>query len=187
LGIVSEGDMLRRVESHTLRHRSWWLQLLTANKAVLDEFVKSHSHKVVDVMTPKVLTVSPETPLGEIASVLEKNGIKRVPVVKDGKLVGIVSRANLLQAIATTGKMIKPAATVDDATLREKVISQLDRQPLTWWSLINVIVHDGTVELWGMVDSESEKRAIRVAAEATPGVRAVTDSLIIRPIKHGYE
>ena len=88
LGIVSEGDLLRRVESHTLRHRSWWLQLLTANTVLRDEFVKSHSHKVIDVMTPKVLTVSPETPLGEIASVLEKNGIKRVPVVKDGKLVG---------------------------------------------------------------------------------------------------
>jgi CBS domain-containing protein len=187
LGIVSEGDMLRRVESHTLRHRSWWLQLLTANTTLRDEFVKSHSHKVVDVMTPEVLTVSPETPLGEIASVLEKNGIKRVPVVKDGKLVGIVSRANLLQAIATIGKTIKPAVTVDDATLREKVISQLDRQPSTWPSLINVIVHDGTVELWGMVDTESEKRAVRVAAEVTPGVRAVTDNLIVGPIRYGYQ
>jgi CBS domain-containing protein len=138
-------------------------------------------------MTPKVLTVSPETPLGEIASVLEKNGIKRVPVVKDGKLVGIVSRANLLQAIATIGKTIKPAVTVNDATLREKVIAQLCRQPLTWPSLINVIVHDGTVELWGMANSETEKRAVRVAAEATPGVRAVTDNLIVRQIKYGYQ
>ena len=91
LGIVSEGDMLRRVESYTLRHRSWWLQLLTADTTLRHEFVKSHSHKVVDVMTPEVLTVSPETPLGEIASVLEKNAIKRVPVVKDGKLVGTFS------------------------------------------------------------------------------------------------
>ena len=149
--------------------------------------MKSHSHKVIDVMTPKVLTVSPETPLGEIASVLEKNGIKRVPVVKDGKLVGLVSRANLLQAIATIGKTIKPAVTVDDATLREKVISQLDQQPLTWRSLINVIVHDGTAELWGMVDSDSEKRAVRVAAEVTPGVRAVADNLIVSPIRYGYQ
>jgi osmotically-inducible protein OsmY len=107
--------------------------------------------------------------------------------VKDGKLVGIVSRANLLQAIATIGKTIKPAVTVDDATLREKVISQLDRQPSTWLSLINVIVHDGTVELWGMVDTESEKRAVRVAAEVTPGVRAVTDNLIVGPIRYGYQ
>jgi CBS domain-containing protein len=139
------------------------------------------------VMTPEVLTVSPETPLGEIASVLEKNAIKRVPVVKDGKLVGIVSRANLLQAIATIGKTIKPAVAVNDATLREKVIAQLDRQPSTWPSLINVIVHDGTAELWGMVDSESEKRAVRVAAEVTPGVCAVVDNLIVRSIKYGYQ
>jgi CBS domain-containing protein len=187
LGIVSEGDMLRRIESHTLRHRSWWLQLLTANTILRDEFVKSHSHKVLDVMTPNVLTVSPETPLAEIASVLEKNGIKRVPVVKDGKLVGLVSRANLLQAVATVGKMVKPAMTMDDATLREKVISQLDRQPLTWRSMINVIVHDGTAQLWGMVDSESEKRAVRVAAEVTPGVRAVADNLIVSPIRYGYQ
>jgi CBS domain-containing protein len=138
-------------------------------------------------MTPEVLTVSPETPLGEIASVLEKNAIKRVPVVKDGKLVGIVSRANLLQAIATIGKTIKPAVAVNDATLREKVIAQLDRQPSTWPSLINVIVHDGTAELWGMVDSESEKRAVRVAAEVTPGVCAVVDNLIVRSIKYGYQ
>jgi CBS domain-containing protein len=187
LGIVSEGDMLRRVESHSLRHRSWWLRLLTADRTFRDEFVKSHSHKVVDVMTPKVLTVSPETPLGEIASVLERNAIKRVPVVKDGKLVGLVSRANLLQAIATIGKTIKPAVSVDDATLRERVIAQLDRQPLTWRSLTNVIVHDGTAELWGMVDSESEKKAVRVAAEVTPGVRAVTDNLIVSPVRYGYQ
>jgi CBS domain-containing protein len=187
LGIASEGDMLRRVESHTLRHRSWWLQLLTADTTLRDEFVKSHSRKIVDVMTCEVLTVSPETPLGEIASVLEKNGIKRVPVVKDGKLLGIVSRANLLQAFATIGKTIKPAVTVNDATLREQVIAQLDRQPLTWPSLINVIVHEGSVELWGMIDSESERRAVQVAAEGVPGVRAVADNLIVRPIKYGYQ
>jgi CBS domain-containing protein len=188
LGIVSEGDMLRRVESHTLRHRSWWLQLLTPDAKLRDEFVRSHSHRVVDVMTVNVLTVSPETPLGEIASMLEKNGIKRVPVVKGGKLVGIVSRANMLQAIATIGKTINPAVTVNDAMLREKVIAQLDRQPLTWPSLINVIVHDGTVELWGMTDSESERRAVRVAAEVTPGVSAVADNLIVRStMKYGYQ
>ena len=76
---------------------------------------------------------------------------------------------------------------MDDATLREKVISQLDQQPLTWRSLINVIVHDGTAELWGMVDSESEKRAVRVAAETTPGVRALADNLIVSPLRYGYQ
>ena len=183
LGIVSEGDLLRRVESGTERHRSRWLALLTSKFKLRDEYVKSHSHKVTDVMTSSVLTVSPDTPLGDIASVLEKNGIKRVPVVTDGKLVGIVSRANLVQAIATIGKTIKTQDAVSDAALREKVIRQLDSLPLAWPALINVIVNDGNIELWGIVESESEKQVARVAAETAPGVGAVIDHLMISQVR----
>jgi CBS domain-containing protein len=183
LGIVSEGDLLRRVESGTQRHRSWWLELLTTKFTLQDEYVKSHSRKVTDIMTSDVLTVSPDTPLGDIASVLEKNGIKRVPVVTDGKLVGIVSRANLLQAIATIGKTIKTQGAVSDTALREKVVDQLYSVPLARPALVNVIVNDGNIELWGIVESESEKRAARVAAEATPGVGAVVDHLMISRVK----
>jgi CBS domain-containing protein len=183
LGIVSEGDLLRRVESGTERHHSWWLALLTSKFKLRDEYVKSHSHKVTDVMTSSVLTVSPDTPLGDIASVLEKNGIKRVPVVTDGKLVGIVSRANLVQAIATIGKTIKTQDAVSDAALREKVIRQLDSLPLAWPALINVIVNDGNIELWGIVESESEKQVARVAAETAPGVGAVIDHLMISQVR----
>jgi CBS domain-containing protein len=183
LGIVSEGDLLRRVESGTQRHRSWWLELLTTKFTLRDEYVKSHSRKVTDIMTSDVLTVSPDTPLGDIASVLEKNGIKRVPVVTDGKLVGIVSRANLLQAIATIGKTIKTQGAVSDAALREKVVDQLDSVALARPALVNVIVNNGNIELWGIVESESEKRAARVAAEATPGVGAVVDHLMISRVK----
>jgi CBS domain-containing protein len=183
LGIVSEGDLLRRVESGTERHRSWWLALLTSKFKLGDEYVKAHSHKVTDVMTSSVLTVSPDTPLGDIASVLEKNGIKRVPVVTDGKLVGIVSRANLVQAIATIGKTIKTQDAVSDAALREKVIRQLDSLPLAWPALINVIVNDGNIELWGIVESESEKQVARVAAETAPGVGAVIDHLMISQVR----
>ena len=183
LGIVSEGDLIRRVESGTQPHRSWWLELLTTKFTLRDEYVKSHSRKVTDVMTSDVLTVSPDTRLGDIASMLEKNGIKRVPVVTDGKLVGIVSRANLVQAIATIGKTIMTQDAASAATLREKVVDQLDSVPLAWPALINVIVNDGNIELWGIVESESEKRAARVAAEATPGVGAVIDHLMISRVK----
>jgi CBS domain-containing protein len=183
LGIVSEGDLLRRVESGTQRHRSWWLELLTTKFTLRDEYVKSHSRKVTDVMTSDVLTVSPDTRLGDIASMLEKNGIKRVPVVTDGKLVGIVSRANLVQAIATIGKTIKTQDAMSDAALREKVVDQLDSVPLAWPALINVIINDGNIELWGIVESESEKQAARVAAEATPGIGAVIDHLMISRVK----
>jgi len=183
LGIVSEGDLLRRVESGTQRHRSWWLDLLTTKFTLRDEYVKSHSRKVTDVMTTDVLTVSPDTQLGDIASLLEENGIKRVPVVTDGKLVGIVSRANLVQAIATIGKTIKTRDALSDAALREKVVGELDSVALAWPALVNVVVNDGNIELWGIVESESEKRAARVAAEATPGAGAVIDHLMIRPVK----
>jgi osmotically-inducible protein OsmY len=106
--------------------------------------------------------------------------------VEDGKVVGIVSRANLLQALASLSKRAEVATGTNDSQIRDKVLTQLDAEPWTRPSLINVIVQDGTVELWGIVDSASEKKAVRIAAEVTPGVRAVNDNLIIRPALAGY-
>jgi CBS domain-containing protein len=100
LGIVSEGDLMRRAEAGTDRSRSWWLEYLTGKQVLAAEYVKSHSHKVTDVMTRSVITATPDTSLSEIATLLERNRIKRVPIVQNGKVVGIVSRANLLQALA---------------------------------------------------------------------------------------
>ena len=180
VGIVSEGDLLRRAEMGTERHRSWWLQLLTSKESLAQEFLQSHSRKVGDVMTRGVVTVAPDTPLSDVATTLEKHGIKRVPVVKDSKLVGIVSRANLLQALASMRKDVQPGK-VDDATLRDRVMANLDRQPWTWPALINVIVRDGNVELWGLVNSDTEKNAVRVAAEGVAGVKSVSDNLRIMP------
>ena len=188
LGIVSEGDLMRRAEVGTGRRRPWWLALFIGKEALAAEFVKEHSRKVTDVMTRDVITVSPDTSLFTIANLLERNAIKRVPVVRDGKLVGIVSRANLLQALASRGRQMQQmaGAAADDSKIRDRVITQLDTEPWTKPSLINVIVRDGTVELWGIVDSASEKKAVRVAAEVTPGVRAVADNLIVRPTQAGY-
>jgi CBS domain-containing protein len=186
LGIVSEGDLMHRAEAGTGRRRPWWLAAFLGKEALAAEFVKEHSRRVTDVMTREVVTATPETSLSDIANLLEKNAIKRVPIVKDGKVVGIVSRANLLQALAVAGKKLEGTAPSDDSTIRDKVITQLDAEPWTRPSLINVIVQDGTVELWGIVDSASEKKAVRIAAEVTPGVRAVNDNLIIRPAEAGY-
>jgi CBS domain-containing protein len=186
LGIVSEGDLMRRVEAGTGRRRPWWLAIFTGKEALAAEFIKEHSRKVVDVMTRDVVTATPDTPLGTIANLLERNAIKRVPIVQDGKVVGIVSRANLLQALASLSKQVEGASRADDATIREMVLTKLEAEPWTRPSLINVIVRNGTVELWGIVDSVSEKKAVCVAAEVTPGVRAVNDNLIIRPAASGY-
>lgn len=184
LGIVSEGDLMRRIEAGTEARHSWWLDLLTSKEVLAFEFVKSHSRKVTDVMTHHVVTAAPDTPLNEIANLLEKNGIKRVPIVDGGKVVGIVSRANLLQAMATVAKAA-PAAGANDTTIRDNVVAQLNAQPWTRPSLVNVIVHDGNVDLWGIVDSQAEKKAVRVLAEVTPGVRAVNDNLIVQHVMSG--
>jgi len=137
---------------------------------------------VTDVMTRDVITAAPEIPLRDIADILEKKGIKRVPIVKDGRIVGIVSRANLLQALASLRKQIEGGAP-NDMTVREAVLERLKAAPWSRPSLINVIVQDGTVELWGIIESPTQKKAVRVAAEETPGVRAVNDNLIVRPVE----
>jgi CBS domain-containing protein len=184
VGIVSEGDLLHRVEAGTERRRSWWLAALTGRDVLAAEYVREHSHNVADVMTRHVVTAGPDSSLQEIATLLEKNGIKRVPIVQDGKIVGIVSRANLLQALASV-KSIETKAPSDNA-IREDVMARLKAETWSRPSLVNVIVQDGTVELWGIVDSQTEKKAVRVAAEVTPGVRAVNDNLIIRPAESGF-
>jgi CBS domain-containing protein len=184
LGIVSEGDLMCRAEAGTGRRRPWWLAALIGREAFAAEYVKEHSRKVTDVMTRSVITAKPNTPLRDIANLLEKNGIKRVPIVEDGKVVGIVSRANLLQALASLRKQIDGPAP-SDSDIRNGVIARLEAEPWSHPSLVNVIVQDGAVELWGIVDSPAEKKAVRVAAEVTSGVRAVNDNLIVRPAEWG--
>lgn len=178
VGIISEGDLVRRPEIGTERTRSWWLDALSTNRGLAEEFVRSHSRKVKDVMTRDVVTARPDTSLDQIATMLEKHRVKRVPIVSSGKIVGIVSRANLVQALASLTEKRIPVTAASDATLRGKLFARLQKAPRTG-SLPNLIVHDGTVQLWGIVDSDAERNVVRVAVEATPGVRCVIDNLIV--------
>jgi CBS domain-containing protein len=162
LAIVSEGDLMRRAEAGTERRHSRWL---ASTEALAAEFVRSHARKVTDIMTRHVVTTKPETPISEIASLLETNGIKRVLVVKDGKVVGIVSRANLPQALASAPKETPAVPSPDDSIIRTKVETQLKAQRWTSPWLLNVIVHGGIVEIWGIVDPQAEIMAARVIAE----------------------
>jgi CBS domain-containing protein len=180
LGIVSEGDLLHRAEADTERKHSWWLRMLSSNESMAAEFVKSHARKVSDIMTRRVITAPPEMSLREIAALLERNGIKRVPIVEKGKVVGIVSRANLIQALATVPA---PAPAKDDVALRDEVMAKISAKSWARPSLLNAIVHDGTVELWGTVATDAEKNAVRVLAEIVPGVRAVKDNVTVRPVE----
>ena len=174
VGIASEGDLMHRAEAGTERHRSWWLQLFTAEETLATEYIKAHARKVADVMTCDVITAGPDTPLHKIAALLEKNSIKRVPIVKDGQLVGIVSRANLIQAVASACKGLEIAPS--DTAIRDRLLAHLKAQSWADTSLVNVTVNGGVVDLWGVPRSDTEKNALRVAAESIPGVSAVNDN-----------
>jgi CBS domain-containing protein len=185
VGIVSEGDLIRRPEIGTAKRQSWWLELISNKWASATEYIKSHSRKVADVMTRGVITAKPDTPLGDIAAMLERNRIKRVPIVEGGKLVGLVSRANILQALASATKKLSSLTTVSDSELRKKVQSRLAAEP---WrpTMLTVTVQDGTVDLWGLVHSVEEKKAAQLATESTPGVRAVVNNIIVQRVGHGW-
>jgi CBS domain-containing protein len=177
VGIVSEGDLMRRAEIGTAAetHRSWWLRLFGGSAALATDYVKAHAEHIRDVMTRNVIAVAEETPLADVAAVLEANRIKRVPVVRDGRLVGIVSRANLIRALAAAkARPLAPAAP-DDGAIRTRVLETLRSEPWSDIGYADVTVADGLVEFWGLYESEEARRAARVAAENVPGVRRVED------------
>jgi CBS domain-containing protein len=183
VGIVSEGDLMRRAEIGTAKSRPWWLQALTGEYALAADFIKANAQKVGDVMTRDVITASPDAPLSAIARLLERHAIKRVPIVHNKQLVGIVSRANLVQSFASLQKKPHFELSPTDSAIRDRIMNRLENEPWAHTSLLNVLVNDGVVDLWGIVHTAIEKDAVRVAAESTAGVRAVNDNLILRPIE----
>jgi len=179
LGIVSEGDLMRREDAGTEPRQSWWLRIFTTSVEAAEDFTRSHGRLARDVMTRRVVTVADDIPLAEVARMLERHGIKRVPVVRSGRVVGVVSRANLLQGLAAAPA--RTEAAVDDATIRNRLLKTLDQQP--WLTAIhpNVVVTDGIAHLWGLVPTEQQRDALRVLAENIEGVRAIEDHLRVQP------
>ena len=175
LGIVSEGDLIRHVEAIGEQRRSWWLTLFSGESALARDYAKVHGRTARDVMTTRVMSVGEATPLAEIAMLLERHRIKRVPVLNAGKLVGIVTRSNLLQALATAD--IHKTIKTDDSTIRERLTNELKAQVWSRMMMINVVVEDGVVHLFGLVRTDEQRNAIRVAAENIPGVKGVEDHL----------
>jgi CBS domain-containing protein len=177
VGIVTEGDFLRRAETGTQRARRRWLEFFIGPGKLAEEYVRTHGRKVRDVMTPDPVTITEDTPLDAAVSLLEERRIKRLPVVRSGAVVGIVSRANLLHALASLARA-QPSKAPTDAAIREQIYAELNRQRWIPKDFINVVVHDGEVELWGAILDERERQALRVAAENVPGVKHVCDHLV---------
>ena len=177
IGILSEADLIHRAEIGTEKHRPWWLEAVTGATTLAEEFAKSHGKKVGEVMTAGVISVTEETPLSEIAALFERKRIKRVPVVKDGKLIGIVSRANLIQALASVvGRVDQHDET--DRQIRLDLLSRLTDQKWTGFGDRNITVGNGVVHLWGLVGSEEERQALLALAESVRGVSRVSDEMI---------
>lgn len=176
-GMVSEGDLMRRAELGTERQRSWWLTLFAGDDGRATDYVKAHGRTAADVMTPKVVTVGERMPLEKIATLLERHHIKRVPVVRNGKVVGIVSRANLLHGLVARKAPGRPPAASDRA-IRTQVRKELERAGVDR-PYVNVVVARGVVELWGFVDTDAQKRALRIAAASVKGVKQVVDNVTV--------
>jgi CBS domain-containing protein len=176
VGIVSEGDFLRRAETGTQRRRPSWLELLVGPGRLADEYTRTHGRKVSEVMTPDPLTVREDTPLDEVVRTMEKRRIKRLPVVRGDHVVGIVTRANLVHALAGVARELTPIATSDQA-IRKRLLKELASEPWAPVGLIDVSVRNGAVELWGTITEERERRALVAAAENVPGVKSVKEHL----------
>jgi CBS domain-containing protein len=179
VGLISEADLIQRVEIGTEKHRVWWVEAVTGAAALAQEFAKSHGKKVDEVMTADVVSASEDAPLSEIAALMERKRIKRVPITREGKLVGIVSRANLIQALASAMSHSQPeGGNGKDREIRHEVLDRLAEQKWTDFGARNIIVTDGVVHVWGIVSSDAERKALIALAEEVPNVRRVSDEMI---------
>jgi CBS domain-containing protein len=176
-GVITEGDLLRRDELGTERNRPWWLRLLVSPARQAADFAQANGRHVRDVMTEDVLSIARDAPLEEVVATMEKNRIKRLPVTADGKVVGVVSRADLLRALIGRVRNAEPLAT-DDRTIRTALLNALEAQSWAPMTTLNVTVADGVADLWGTITNDEERRAIRVVAENTQGVKTVHDHLV---------
>jgi CBS domain-containing protein len=177
VGMVSEGDLLHRHEIGTDRPAhagSWWLRLFSEDRSA-GQYVKSHARLARDVMTRPVVSVTTETPVTQIAALLATHAIKRVPVLRGSVILGIVSRANLVQAIAAAVHPDKRIHPSNDDAIRGRLLTELERR--SWWrpTHSSVLVNQRVVHYRGTVDSEEERDAARVVAESIAGVRYVDD------------
>lgn len=176
-GVITEGDLLRRDELGTQRNRPWWLRLLVSPARQASDFARASGRHVRDVMTEDVLSIAQDAPLDDAVAAMEKNRIKRLPVTADGKVVGVVSRADLLRALIGRVRNAQPLAT-DDRSIRTAVLDGLEAQSWAPVTTLNVTVADGVADLWGTISNEEERRAIRVVAENASGVKTVNDHMV---------
>ncbi|MBL8672124.1 MAG: CBS domain-containing protein [Alphaproteobacteria bacterium] len=178
LGIVSEGDLLRRREIGTSKRMSWWDVILSDPSEQARDYAKSHGTTAQHIMTTSVVTITEETPLAKIAELMEAKRVKRMPVVRDGFVVGIVSRRDLVRALVSKLKKQGPS---DDKSIRNTIEQRLKSEIWVARSFVSYSVEHGEVALWGLVTTADQKKALRVLMETVPGVTKVSDELVVQP------
>jgi CBS domain-containing protein len=176
-GVVTEGDLLRRDEIGTEVERPWWLRLLVSPSRQAADFVRANGRHVRDIMTADVVTVAQDANLEDVVATMEKHRVKRLPVTKDGRVVGIVSRSDLLRALIGRERDASQIAG-DDRAIRTAVMESLQQKPWAPRTTLNVTVNKGVADIWGSITNENERAAIRVAVENTPGVNTIHDHLV---------
>lgn len=178
VGIVTEGDFLRRGEIGTARRRPRWLEFLIGPGRLAEEYVRVSGRKVKEIMSTNLHTITEDTPIGEVVDLMERKRIKRLPVVQGRRLVGIVSRANLLHAVASLAQNAVPPTSSSDEGLRQRLLADLKKSSWAPREMLNVVVRNGVVDLWGTITDERERQALIVAAENVSGVKSVRDHLV---------
>ena len=179
IGIVSEADLMHRPEIGSVVKKSWLQRLLADDAVLAKDFIRSHSHRVADVMTKEVVSAGPRTSLPDIAALMQRHKVKRLPIVDDGRIVGIVSRANLLQGLLVREPREAEAPAND--TLRAAVLGALGKRGWASSGTANVVADNGVVHLWGCVDNATVKKAYEVAAENVHGVQRVKNHMMVLP------
>ncbi len=176
VGVLSEGDLIMRQRR---RERvPWWRLFFQDGERLARDYRKAVGTTVGEVMTPGVISVSPELAVESAAAILEQHRVRRLPVVMDGRLVGVVSRGDLVKALAAT--LVPAGAAAPDAALVREMTNRLAAE--TWVSNRGIVVQarDGIVSLWGMVATEAEKSAIETMARALPGARGLESHLVVQ-------
>ncbi len=182
IGILTEGDLLRRSETGTERHRPRWLEILMGPGRMAGEYVRTHGRKVEEIMTTDLISVAGDTPLDEVVGLMERRRIKRVPVIEGDLLVGVVSRLDLLRALLRAIEAQRSEDRGDD-DIREQILAELAKAAWVPRDGLSISVKDGIVDLNGVILEEKERAALRVVAENVPGVRAVEDHLVwVEPV-----
>ena len=184
VGIVSESDLLHRAETGTEKRRKWWIAMFLDADTRARDFIKSHAHKASDIMCPYVISVDDNAKLSEVADILDTNNLKRVPVLKAGRMVGIITRGDLVRALANAGATTN-GQVADAAELQKALNERIGKQNWVNPAYINVVVTDRAVELWGLVGSQDQHKALLLLAEETAGARRIDDHLVVGPHRPG--